>query len=273
MTVHPNCKINIGLSIVGRRADGYHNIESVFFPLPVCDTLTIDKSDTFSFAQDGITLDCQPEKNLCVKAYHLLKADFPQIEPVSIRLTKNIPSGAGLGGGSSNAAYTLKTLNTLFHLGLHTEQLQGYAARLGADCAFFIENKPVFACQKGDEFESINLDFSGYTLLLVKPDVGVSTAEAYSMITPATAVFDLHRLDTTPMEEWKYLVTNDFEKSVFKKLLVLRNIKERMYSGGAVYASMSGSGSTIYGFFEARQDIAELRNDFEKMFFTAEIAF
>ena len=273
MTELPNCKINIGLNIVGKRPDGYHNLESVFYPIPIRDTLEIKKSDTFSFEQDGIALDCQISDNFCVKAYRLMQKDFPQIGPVAIRLTKNIPSGAGLGGGSSDAAFTIKMLNSLFQLGLRTKQLQGYAARLGADCAFFIENNPVFASQKGDVFQDITLDFSGYRLLLAKPDVGVSTAEAYRSIVPAPAPFDLHKLGSTPMEEWKQLVTNDFEKSVFEKLPVLREIKERMYQGGAVYAAMSGSGSTIYGFFAKNQDITELRTDFEKRFFTAEIEF
>ena len=271
MTEHPNCKINIGLNIVAKRPDGYHNLESVFYPIPIRDTLEIEKSDTFSFEQDGIALDCQISDNLCVKAYRLMQKDFPQVGSVAIRLTKNIPSGAGLGGGSSDAAFTIKMLNSLFLLGLRTEQLQGYAARIGADCAFFIENKPVFASQKGDVFQNITLDFSGYWLLLAKPDVGVSTAEAYRSIVPAPAPFDLRKIGSTPMEEWKHLVTNDFEKSVFEKLPVLRDIKERMYQGGAVYAAMSGSGSTIYGFFAKNQDITELRTDFEKRFFTAEI--
>lgn len=273
MTEHPNCKINIGLNIVSKRTDGYHNLESVFYPIPISDTLEIVKADTFSFEQDGIALDCQGNENLCVKAYRMMQKDFPQIGPVAIRLTKNIPSGAGMGGGSSDAAFTIKMLNSLFQLGLQTEQLQGYAARIGADCAFFIENKPVFASQKGDVFQDITLDFSGYRLLLVKPEVGVSTSEAYKNIVPAPAPFDLRKLGSTPMEEWKQLVTNDFEKSVFEKLPVLREIKERMYQGGAVYAAMSGSGSTIYGFFAKDQDITELRTDFEKRFFTAEIEF
>lgn len=273
MTEHPNCKINIGLSVVAKRPDGYHNLESVFYPLPICDTLEILKADNFSFEQDGIALDCAGSDNLCVKAYRLMQKDFPQIGPVAIRLTKNIPSGAGMGGGSSDAAFTIKMLNSLFKLGLHTEQLQGYAARIGADCAFFIENKAVFASQKGDVFQDIALDLSGYRLLLVKPEVGVSTSEAYKSIVPAPAHFDLRKLGSTPMKEWKQLVTNDFEKSVFEKLTVLREIKERMYQGGAVYAAMSGSGSTIYGFFAKNQDITELRTDFDKRFFMAEIEF
>lgn len=273
MTEHPNCKINIGLNIVAKRPDGYHNLESVFYPLPICDTLEIEKADTFCFEQDGIALDCAGSDNLCVKAYRLMQKDFPQIGPVAIRLTKNIPSGAGLGGGSSDAAFTIKMLNSLFKLGLHTEQLQGYAARIGADCAFFIENKAVFASQKGDVFQDIALDLSGYRLLLVKPEVGVSTAEAYKSIVPAPAPFDLRKLGSTPMKDWKKLVTNDFEKGIFPKLPLLGEIKRQLYAHGALYASMSGSGSTIYGFFAKNQDITELRTDFEKRFFTAEIEF
>lgn len=273
MTEHPNCKINIGLSVVERRSDGYHNLESVFYPVGLCDDLEIERSAAFSFSQNGIALDCDYSDNLCVKAYRLLQSEFPHIGPVSIRLTKRIPSGAGMGGGSADAAFTLKMLNTLFGLGLNNGQLQKYAARLGADCAFFIENKPVMAKGKGDEFEEIHLDLDGYRLLLVKPDVGVSTAEAYQSIVPAPAAFDLRKLECTPMAEWRYLAVNDFEKSVFEKLPVLAHIKHDLYDGGAVYAAMSGSGSTIYGFFAKNQDITELRTDFDKRFFTAEIEF
>lgn len=271
MKEYPNCKINIGLSVVSKRADGYHNLESVFYPVPLCDELEISKSESFSFLQDGNTLDCDYDNNLCIKAYRLLKSYFPELGNVDIRLTKHIPSGAGLGGGSSDAAFTLKMLNSLFHLGLSIEELQSLASQLGADCAFFIENKTVFASQKGDVFQDISLALDGYRLLLVKPEVGVSTAEAYRNIVPAPALFDLRTLGSTPMKEWKRLVTNDFEKSVFEKLPVLCEIKERMYQGGAVYAAMSGSGSTIYGFFAKNQDITELRTDLEKRFFTAEI--
>ena len=269
MTEHPNCKINIGLSVVAKRPDGYHNLESVFYPIPLCDDLEIEKADTFCFEQDGIALDCADSDNLCVKAYRLMQKDFPQIGPVAIRLTKKIPSGAGLGGGSSDAAFTIKMLNSLFQLGLLTEQLQDYAARLGADCAFFIENKPVFASQKGDVFQDSPLDLTGYRLLLVKPDVGVSTAEAYRNIVPAPAPFDLGRIAETPIAEWKSLVFNDFEKSVFEKLPVLAQIKKEMYVHGTLYASMSGSGSTIYGIFAPDSDTSEIAERYSGQFFTA----
>jgi len=271
MTEHPNCKINIGLNIVSKRPDGYHNLESVFYPIPLCDDLEIEKADTFSFVQDGNTLDCAGSDNLCVKAYRLMQKDFPQIGPVAIRLTKNIPSGAGMGGGSSDAAFTIKMINSLFQLGLHTEQLQGYAARIGADCAFFIENKAVFASQRGDVFQDITLDFSGYRLLLAKPDVGMSTAEAYRNIVPAPAPFHLGRIAETPIAEWKSLVFNDFEKSVFEKLPVLAQIKKEMYVHGALYASMSGSGSTIYGIFAPDSDTSEIAECYSGQYFTTEL--
>ncbi len=269
MTEHPNCKINIGLSVVEKRPDGYHNLESVFYPVPLHDDLEIERSTAFSFSQNGIALDCEYCDNLCVKAYHLLLSEFPHIGPVSIRLTKRIPSGAGMGGGSADAAFTLKMLNTLFVLGLDTKQLQSYAARLGADCAFFIENKPVLAKGKGDEFEDIRLDLAGYRLLLVKPNVGVSTAEAYRSIVPAPATFDLRQLERTPIEDWKHFVVNEFEKPIFEKLPILAQIKQDLYNGGAVYAAMSGSGSTVYAIFGADSDTAELQKAFEKRFFTA----
>lgn len=269
MTEHPNCKINIGLSVVERRSDGYHNLESVFYPVGLCDDLEIERSAAFSFSQNGIALDCDYSDNLCVKAYRLLQSEFPHIGPVSIRLSKRIPSGAGMGGGSADAAFTLKMLNTLFGLGLNNGQLQKYAARLGADCAFFIENKPVMAKGKGDEFEEIHLDLGGYRLLLVKPDVGVSTAEAYQSIVPAPAAFDLHKLGSTPMKDWKKLVTNDFEKGIFPKLPLLGEIKQQLYAHGALYASMSGSGSTVYGIFASDSDILEIEKRYSGKFFTA----
>ncbi|MBO4741469.1 MAG: 4-(cytidine 5'-diphospho)-2-C-methyl-D-erythritol kinase [Bacteroidales bacterium] len=269
MTEHPNCKINIGLNVVAKRPDGYHNLESVFYPIPLCDDLEIEKSDTFSFVQDGNTLDCDLDNNLCVKAYRLLKSRFPELGNVRIRLTKHIPSGAGLGGGSTDAAFTLKMLNSLFHLGLTTQQLQSLASQLGADCTFFIENKTALVTQKGDVFQDSPLDLTGYRLLLVKPDVGVSTAEAYRNIVPAPAPFDLGRIAETPIAEWKSLVFNDFEKSVFEKLPVLAQIKKEMYVHGALYASMSGSGSTIYGIFAPDSDTSEIAERYSGQFFTA----
>lgn len=271
MKEYPNCKINIGLSVVSKRADGYHNLESVFYPVPLCDELEISKSESFSFLQDGNTLDCDYDNNLCIKAYRLLKSYFPELGNVDIRLTKHIPSGAGLGGGSSDAAFTLKMLNSLFHLGLSIEELQSLASQLGADCAFFIENKTVFASQKGDVFQDISLALDGYKLLLVKPEVGVSTAEAYRNIVPVPALFDLREIAETPIEKWKDLVTNDFEKGIFQKLPILGDIKQRLYASGALYACMSGSGSTIYGIFAQDCDTAEIVKRYSEQYFTAEI--
>ena len=271
MTEHPNCKINIGLNIVSKRPDGYHNLESVFYPIPLCDDLEIEKADTFSFVQDGNTLDCTDDNNLCVKAFKLMKSRYPELGNVRIRLTKHIPSGAGLGGGSTDAAFTLKMLNSLFHLGLTTPQMQSLASQLGADCTFFIENKTALVTQKGDVFQDSPLDLTGYRLLLVKPDVGVSTAEAYRNIVPAPAPFDLRNLGSTPMEEWKQSVTNDFEKSVFEKLPVLAQIKKEMYVHGALYASMSGSGSTIYGIFAPDSDTSEIAERYSGQYFTTEL--
>ena len=269
MTEHPNCKINIGLNVVAKRPDGYHNLESVFYPIPLCDDLEIEKADTFSFVQDGNTLDCSDDNNLCVKAYRLLKLQFPELGDVHIRLTKHIPSGAGLGGGSADAAFTLKMLNSLFQLGLTVPQLQNLASQLGSDCTFFIENKTAWVTQKGDVFQDIPLNLTGYRLLLVKPNVGVSTAEAYRSIVPTPAPFDLGRIAEMPIAEWKNLVFNDFEKSVFEKLPVLAQIKKEMYDHGALYASMSGSGSTIYGIFAPHFDTSEMEKRYSGQYFTA----
>lgn len=268
MKSFPNCKINIGLNVVSKRRDGYHDIESVFYPIPFCDELEINPADGFSFSQNGIPLDCDNEKNLCVKAYRLLKKDFPQMGNVCIRLTKNIPSGAGLGGGSSDAAFTLKMLNGIFNLNISTSKLEEYAVRLGADCAIFIENRPKFASGLGNVFSETKTDLSGYRLLLVKPDVGVSTAEAYKGVIPHKPVFNLRNLDRFPISEWQDLAVNDFEKSVFGKLPVLAEIKKKIMCHGALYSAMSGSGSTIYGIFEPNHDLNPIGKEFEEEHFT-----
>lgn len=249
MICFPNAKINLGLNVVSKRLDGYHNIETIFYPIPVKDALEIVAADRFSFTQTGIQVDAPVEKNLVIKAMNLLKARY-EIPSLEIHLLKAIPFGAGLGGGSADAAFMLKLLNEFCHLGLPSEELEILAASIGADCPFFIRNTPVFASGTGNLFEDIELSLKGYHLCLIKPDVAVSTLEAYSLVTPAPPEISLQEMITLPVFEWKDKMINDFEKSVFTKHPVIGKIKEALYEAGAVYASMSGSGSSVFGLFE-----------------------
>ncbi len=251
MKIKANAKINIGLNVVSKRPDGYHNLETVFYPVDMCDYLEITPStgDATTLQVKGIQVDSSMQDNLVYKAYMLLKQDF-DIAAVNIVLEKNVPFGAGLGGGSSDAANTLKALNTMFSLGLTDEQLEQYAVRLGADCPFFIKNKPVYATGIGNEFHPIELDLSGYRIEVVKPDVNVSTAVAYRGITPKPSEFNLLNLSKLPPTEWKNCVKNDFEASVFPLFPEIKVLKEDMYRKGAVYAAMSGSGSAVFGIFK-----------------------
>ena len=265
MTVHPPAKINIGLSVTGKRPDGFHNIETVFYPVSLCDTLHVEKntganvSGKLDFRCDGIELSGNDiSENLCCKAYNLLDADY-DLPPAGIRLHKVIPVGAGLGGGSSDAAHTLLALNDLFQLRIPDEELARYASRLGSDCAFFLHGAPAFGSGKGDILEPIALSLAGYYIVLVKPPVFVSTADAYQGVTPRKALCHLPETLQAPVSEWRHTVFNDFEESVFKKFPKISRIKERLYREGAVYAAMSGSGSCVYGIFEEKpDDVAKL---------------
>ncbi|MBQ6733151.1 MAG: 4-(cytidine 5'-diphospho)-2-C-methyl-D-erythritol kinase [Paludibacteraceae bacterium] len=251
MKIKANAKINIGLNVVSKRPDGYHNLETVFYPVDMCDYLEITPAtdDETTLQVKGIQVDSSMRDNLVYKAYMLLKQDF-DIAAVNIVLEKNVPFGAGLGGGSSDAANTLKALNTMFSLGLTDEQLEQYAVRLGADCPFFIKNKPVYATGIGNEFHPIELDLSGYRIEVVKPDVNVSTAVAYRGIKPRPSDFNLLNINQLPLSEWKNCVKNDFEASVFPLFPEIKVLKEDMYRKGAVYAAMSGSGSAVFGIFK-----------------------
>ena len=259
MILYPPAKINIGLSVVGKRPDGFHNIETVFYPIQLCDRLSIEaaKTDTdcqIVFSCDGIKLPASgAHENLCCKAYHLLAADY-KLPPVSIHLHKAIPVGAGLGGGSSDAAYTLLALNNLFQLKISDRELVSYASRLGSDCAFFLYGRPAFGTGKGDILEPLTLSLAGYHILLVKPPVFVSTADAYSSVTPQNVKHQLKDLLQAPVSEWRHTIFNDFEASIFKKFPETGRIKEKLYQEGAVYASMSGSGSSVYGIFDKETD-------------------
>lgn len=261
MIVFPNAKINIGLNIIARRPDGYHDLETVFYPIKINDVLEVIEAEDLSFESSGIDIPGDADDNLCVKGYHLLKEDFPQLPPVKIHLHKNIPIGAGLGGGSSDAAFFIRLMNEKFGLGLSSERMMNYARQLGADCAFFINNTPVYAFEKGDEFENVKLDLSGYCIVLVMPDEHVSTAEAYRGVKPAAVSETVYDLIKTPIANWKRTIKNDFEGHIFRDHPIIRGVKAELYEMGALYASMSGSGASVFGIFEGRPDLKNLEEN------------
>lgn len=258
MIVFPNAKINIGLNITGRRPDGYHNLETVFYPVKIFDALEVIESPELSFESSGLHIPGRADDNLCIKGYHLLKKDFPKLPPAKIHLHKNVPIGAGLGGGSANAAFFIKLMNEKFGLNLDEEEMMDYARQLGADCAFFISNRPVFAFEKGDEFEPVNLDLSAYHIVLVMPDAHVSTAEAYRGVKPAPVKETVYDLVNMPVAVWKKHIRNDFEMHIFNSHPVIRGVKAILFERGALYASMSGSGASVFGIFETRPDLKDL---------------
>ncbi len=254
MITFPNCKINLGLDIVSRRPDGYHNLETIFYPVPLTDVLEITINDAadapqYSFEMYNAAFDADDSDNLVVKAYKTLAAEHA-LPKVKMSLFKHIPTGAGLGGGSSDAAFTLKMLNKIAGLSLTDEQLEEYASRIGADCAFFIKNSPAFATGIGNRLFPIVCPLDGYYLVIVKPDIHISTKEAYSMVTPAQPAVSLQDIAPRPVNMWRSSMKNDFEASIFAGHPQTAQIKERLYSLGAFYASMSGSGSSFYGIFE-----------------------
>ena len=250
MIVKPNCKINLGLNIVRKRIDGYHDIETVFYPVGICDSIEINPSDDgmFHFSSSGLKIPGDPATNLCVQAYNLMKEHF-NVPPVTIHLQKNIPMGSGLGGGSSDGAYTLKALNELIKPRLTSEHLKAFASRLGSDCTFFVDNKPAFAKGRGELLSTVSVPLPGLYLLIVIPQVHVNTIEAYSLIQPARPVTSIKETINLPVSQWKGRMINDFEDVVIRKYPLIGQIKELLYENGAVYASMSGSGSAVYGLF------------------------
>ena len=262
MITYPNAKINIGLSITERRPDGYHNIESVFYPINLQDAVEIktiegeEPQGGYKLKVSGTILDGTPDDNLVVKAYQLLRKDF-NFPAQKIHLYKHIPVGAGLGGGSSDAAAIIKMLNEKFALGLTSELMQNYAVQIGADCPFFINNTPVFATGIGNIFTPIEFSLHGKTIILVKPDIFVSTRDAYALVKPSPAAIPLTEAIKQPISEWKQFITNDFEKSVFAKYPEIAAIKDKLYDMGALYASMSGSGSAVYGIFDSPIEYAD----------------
>lgn len=264
MIAFPNCKINIGLNIVAKRSDGFHDIETIFYSISLCDALEVLPSTkqrgNDEFLLEGIPLSGDPQQNLCMKALRLMKS-VVHIDPVKIVLLKKIPSGAGLGGGSADAAFMLKMLNTYCNAGLSDDQLKEMAAQLGSDCPFFISGVPVYAQGKGDHLEEVNVNLQNYTLVLVKPPVFVSTAEAYGGVSPTPSATSLKTLIEQPISTWHGAIKNDFEKSIFPRYPVIAAVKEKMYDMGALYASMSGSGSSVYGIFDHPMNISHLFHD------------
>lgn len=253
-----NAKINIGLNVIEKRSDGYHNLETVFYPLPVVDELIVEEvsglTDDYQLEVEGLQVTSSAEDNLIIKAFRLLQRDF-LLGKTKIYLRKTIPYGAGLGGGSSDAAFMLKALNELYRLQLTHGQLEQYAARLGADCPFFIRNEAVFATGIGNVFSPVDLSLKGYKFLLIKPAIHVSTPEAYAGIKPGPPAFSLKESILLPVESWRERIVNDFEASVFKKFPYIGEIKEFLYQSGAVYATMSGSGSSVVGIFPQSQSL------------------
>ena len=254
MIIFPNAKINIGLRITEKRPDGFHNLQSCFYPIGWSDVLEVIPSNTFSFTSSGLSIPGTADTNLCVRAYNLLKADF-DLPPVQLHLHKIVPIGAGLGGGSADATFALKLLNDRFNVGLNVTLLENYARKLGSDCAFFVKNRPMYCVEKGDVFEEITVDLRGHHLLLIYPNLAISTAEAYAAIRPQQPKTPLRNDLQAPVDTWRTTVFNDFENSLLPRYPILGQIKQQLYESGAIYASMSGSGSTMYGIFNAPIDL------------------
>lgn len=267
MLVFPNCKINLGLSVVEKRTDGKHNIETVFYPIPLRDTLEVKLLEgtkaPFELVTAGGKIECEPERNLVVQIYLSLKEEF-DLPPVSIYLDKHIPMGAGLGGGSSDAAYMMRVLNEMFALGLSPEEMEARISSFGADCAFFIQERPCYATGVGDQMTPLQLSLKGYHIALVKPKESVATKDAYANIKPQPTRYDLRKVLSQPIEDWKGTVMNDFEDFVFETYPHMGAIKETLYDMGASFALMSGSGSTVFGLF--RQPVTGLEAVFEDCF-------
>jgi len=250
MIVFPNAKINIGLNVIEKRQDGFHNIESCFFPIPWKDALEVVEAGSFSFSSSGIAIP--GTTNIVELAYNLLRDKY-NLPPIAVHLHKNIPIGAGLGGGSADGAFMLSLLNQLFKLSLSNEQLKEFAGKLGSDCPFFIDNKPAFVEGTGNIFSSINLDLSGNYLAVNYPDIHVDTASAYKNLVPAKPEFSLKSiLEAKALNEWAGLVKNDFEKNADPEII---KVREELYQRGAIYASMSGSGSAVYGIYKKMPDL------------------
>lgn len=250
MIAFPPCKINLGLNILHKRADGYHNIETCFYPVPWVDVLEVIRSDAFAFGVSGLPVPGLAADNLCVRAYEILRKDFG-IGPVKMHLHKTIPMGAGLGGGSSDGAHALRLLNQLFALDLSNERLVEYASLLGSDCAFFISRQPAFGTGRGEQLRELRVHPENEFLVIIVPEIHVTTAAAYADVAPGQPPISCHRIvSEMPVREWRHNLKNDFEVSVFRQYPVVGRIKQLLYDAGASYASMSGSGAAVFGIFE-----------------------
>jgi len=268
MVSFPNAKINFGLNITAKRSDGFHDIETVFFPIHIQDVLEIiisyNKTVDVDFSSSGLTIAVNTESNLCVKAYQLLKKDF-ELPSIKVHLHKTIPMGAGLGGGSADAAFTLKLINDAFSLKLNNNQLIQYALQLGSDCPFFIINKTCFATSRGENLIEIPLNLNNYQLAIINPQIHISTAWAFSKISPKQQKISLKEAIKQPIETWKQNITNDFETPIFKEYPTIKIIKETLYNNKAIFAAMTGTGSTVFGIFE--KNIIPFDFNFPKEYF------
>lgn len=263
MILFANAKTNLGLFILSKREDGYHSISSLKFPIPLYDVLEFLPSEQFDLQVLGAKIEGATTDNLIYKAYALLQKNH-DIGGVRVIVQKNIPAGAGLGGGSADATFTLKGLNDFFGLQLSSESLKSYAAHLGSDCPFFVDNVPQLASGKGDQLKPFDLDLKGTFLYLIHPDIHVSTAEAYARVVPKETNFEWEKLTQLDFEFWRSFLVNDFEKSVFERHPLIGELKDEMYAAGAVYASMSGSGSSVFGIF--REKPSSFRPELKKQF-------
>jgi 4-diphosphocytidyl-2-C-methyl-D-erythritol kinase len=263
MIQFPNAKINLGLNIVSKREDGFHDLETVFYPISLFDALEFIVHDSLEFQMEGIEIPGSNDDNLVLKAYHLLKKNFPSLPNISIQLLKRIPTGAGLGGGSADASFMLMMLNKYFQLEISKIKIKEYALQLGSDCPYFIENTPCFALSRGEFLEPITLDLSQYYFVIVKPDIHISTAWAFSKIEPNLPKKSCKVIVQQEISTWKYELLNDFEKPILDEFPEMLSIKNTLYKEGALYASMSGSGSSFFGIFE--QEISN-KKEFESKF-------
>ena len=270
MITFPNAKINLGLNIVEKRPDGYHNLETLFYPIALQDILEItprkgDSAEKYTLTMYDAPFDGNIDDNLVIKAYNVLAADYT-LPSLDFFLYKKVPTGAGLGGGSADAAFALKMINDLAGLSLGDDELEKYAARIGADCAFFVRNKPAFATGIGNILTPTEVSLAGYTIVLVKPEIHISTKDAYAQVTPMRPEISITEIVKRPIAEWRSLLVNDFEKSVFAKYPEVAAIKEKLYELGAEYASMSGSGSAFFGIFKEKQDEGKMQELFADCF-------
>lgn len=266
MILFPPCKINLGLRILFKREDGYHELETMLFQLPILDVLEVNISSSFSFQTSGLSISGNESDNLCVKAFRLVQEKY-KIPNVSIHLHKNIPMGGGLGGGSSDATYVLLALNEIFQLKLSDSDLQQLAAQLGSDCALFVKTTPQIGRGRGEILEEIPFSLSGYWLKVVNVGVFVSTQEAFSNIEFVESNTTIQEILSQPMESWKENLINDFERTVFKHHPVLQEVKDKLYQEGAIYASMSGSGSTLYGIYAEKPERSFQEDDLEEVIY------